>query len=189
VGSELWRRLTARCRRTLTSLAALGRVPAAEREGRWTDRETIALDETNRVRDSFAASLREYLDDPSSRQSAGRMVCESLCRLLEQQLIKLEGWDRFLWLDGLVPREISVLHGELTIVGGVYVMNGQQTHGIWPLLAVVQAASGGTDGSIGRVLFGDRTPGPTPTNKEGRFDVHRLRVPSALEEWRFALQV
>jgi hypothetical protein len=147
------------------------------------------LDETNTVRDRFAASVREYLQDPSSRQSAGRVVCEGLCRLLEQQLSKVEGWDRFLWLDGLVPREISILDGELTITGGVYVMNGRQTHGIWPLLAMVRAESGDTDGPTVRVLFGDRTPRPAPTNKEGRFDVDRLPVPAVLDEWLFSLRV
>jgi hypothetical protein len=154
----------------------------------WEGKGDIGLDETSRVRERFAVSVREYLNDPSS-QSAGRMVCEGLCHLLEEQLSKVEGWDRFLWLDGLIPRDLSILDGELTILGGVYVMNGQQTHGIWPLLAVVHAASGGTDGPTVRFLFGDRTPRPAPTNKEGRFDVHRLRVPAALEEWRFSLQV
>ena len=36
------RRLTTRCRRTITSLAALGRLLAAERGDRWTDQDVAA---------------------------------------------------------------------------------------------------------------------------------------------------
>jgi hypothetical protein len=147
------------------------------------------LDKPSTVRDRFAASVREYVEEPSRRQAVGPRVCEGVCLMLEEELSKVEGWDRFMWLDGLIPRELSILDGDITIVGGVYVMNGQTTHGIWPLHAVVHTASGGTGGPAVRVLFGDRTPRPAPTNKEGRFDVHRLQVPTALEDWRFSLRV
>ena len=144
---------------------------------------------TDRARNDLAAAVREYVQQVPPRSSAAPELGAALCRLLQEALSKTEGWDGFMWLDGLVPRELSIHEGELTIVGGIYVMNGQQTFGVWPVQATIRADGVGAAGLSVGILFGDRNPRPTPTNKEGRFDVYRLQLPAHVEQWRFSLRL
>jgi hypothetical protein len=138
-----------------------------------------------KVDEVFAALVRSYLREPESRESLQRDLCASLCRLLEVGLVNAEGWDyRFMWLDGLVPREIRTSDEGLVIEGGVFVMNGQVTSGVWPLRAEIRIDPASDAVSV-RNFFGDLTPRSTPANKEGRFDVRRLSIP---RDWRFTFK-
>jgi len=113
----------------------------------------------------LADSVRSYLGDPDLdselQQERLRETCSALARILGQRLKEHGKWNRFNWVDDVLPTSATVPSPRELVVQGLIIWGQRKQSNEWvePFLASVQVPEEGRGTLAYRIMCGDARRG------------------------------
>lgn len=108
----------------------------------------------------LADYTRAFLHHPDGdQQEALRWICSVLSAILHNSLADSDDWNRFDWIDDLVPlSEIVTGEGKLLLEGLTFWFQGQNEW-VEPFAASIQLREGNEPPALYEIKFGDADTG------------------------------